>query len=75
MTFEPVRLPDDTDSLPQLPGWVTSVAAETPGIVAFQSGAALLVPDQLLGDPGKRGAGAAAGEPARAERGHGNLAD
>ncbi|NIY94860.1 MAG: hypothetical protein HWE37_06090 [Rhodobacteraceae bacterium] len=40
MTFEPARLPDDTDSLPQLPGWVTS-------------GAALLVLDQLLGDPGQ----------------------
>ncbi|WP_289150514.1 DUF1403 family protein [uncultured Salipiger sp.] len=53
MTFQPARLPDDTDSLPQLPGWVTSGGAETPGIVAFRSGAALLVLDQLLGDPGQ----------------------
>jgi len=53
MTFQPARLPDDTDSLPQLPGWVTSGAVGTPGIVAFRSGAALLVLDQLLTDPGQ----------------------
>ncbi|MAU48380.1 MAG: hypothetical protein CMP09_26920 [Yangia sp.] len=53
MTFGPASLPDDLDSLPQLPGWVTSGAAEPPGIVAFRSGAALLVLDQLLRDPGQ----------------------
>ena len=42
---------DDFDSLPRMPSWVTSGCAETLETVAFRSGAALTVLDQLVGDP------------------------
>lgn len=38
-------------TLPKLPGWITSGRAETLETVAFRSGAALMVLDQLVGDP------------------------
>lgn len=48
MTYQPTAIPDDPTSLPKLPGWVTSGRAETFGSVAFRSGAALTVLDQLV---------------------------
>jgi len=51
MTFQPATVSDDLMTLPKLPAWVTSGHAEIPETVAFQSGAALLVLDQLLSDP------------------------
>lgn len=51
MTYQPVTISDDLDNLPQLPGWVTSGRPETLETVAFQSGAALTVLDQLVSDP------------------------
>ncbi len=51
MTYQPATISDDKDTLPQLPGWVTSGRAETPETVAFRSGAALTVLDQLVSDP------------------------
>ncbi|GGO60515.1 Protein of unknown function [Roseovarius pacificus] len=39
------------DTLPRMPAWVTSVRAETPETVAFRSGAAFSVLDQLVTDP------------------------
>ncbi len=41
MTYQPGTISDDLNSLPHLPGWVTSARAETPEDVAFLSGAAL----------------------------------
>jgi hypothetical protein len=52
MTYQPSAISDDLDNLPQLPHWVTSGRAETLETVAFRSGAALTVLDQLIGDPG-----------------------
>lgn len=50
MTYQPATISNDLKSLPQLPGWVTSRRAETLETVAFRSGAALTVLDQLIGD-------------------------
>jgi len=51
MTYQPVHVPDGQWSLPKLRPWVTSGRAETPETVAFLSGAALTVLDQLVFDP------------------------
>ncbi len=51
MTYQPAAIQDDLNSLPQLPGWVTSGRPETLETVAFRSGAALTVLDQLMRDP------------------------
>lgn len=51
MTYQPAPISHDPHTLPQLPGWVTSGRAKTPETVAFRSGAALTVLDQLIGDP------------------------
>jgi hypothetical protein len=51
MTYQPAALSDDLNTLPKLPSWVTSGRAETPETVAFRSGAALTVLDQLISDP------------------------
>ncbi|WP_300063913.1 DUF1403 family protein [uncultured Roseobacter sp.] len=51
MTYQPAATQDDPSTLPQLPGWVTSGRAETLETVAFRSGAALTVLDQLVSDP------------------------
>ncbi|MGX0905084.1 hypothetical protein ACSSV8_003678 [Roseovarius sp. MBR-79] len=51
MTYQAATISDDLNTLPQLPGWVTSGRAETIETVAFRSGAALSVLDQLIGDP------------------------
>ena len=50
MTYQPATISDDMSTLPQLPGWVTSGRAETLETVAFRSGAALTVLDQLVSD-------------------------
>lgn len=50
MTYQSATISNDLKSLPQLPGWVTSRRAETLETVAFRSGAALTVLDQLIGD-------------------------
>ena len=52
MTYQPATISDDLGNIPQLPGWVTSGRAETLETVAFRSGAALTVLDQLISDPG-----------------------
>ncbi|OWU68658.1 DUF1403 family protein [Marinibacterium profundimaris] len=51
MTYQPTAISNDLDTLPQLPGWVTTGRAETPETVAFRFGAVLTVLDQLIGDP------------------------
>jgi hypothetical protein len=51
MTYQPKSISDDLTTLPKLPAWVTSGRAETPETVAFRSGAALTVLDQLVSDP------------------------
>lgn len=51
MTYQPATISDDLNSLPNLPGWVTSRPAETLETVAFRSGAALTVLDQLVSEP------------------------
>ena len=51
MTYQPTTIQDDLNTLPKLLGWVTSGRAETLETVAFRSGAALTVLDQLVGDP------------------------
>lgn len=51
MTHQPAAIDDDLSILPKLPAWVTSGRAETLETVAFRSGAALTVLDQLVGDP------------------------
>ena len=48
MTFQSATISDDLSTLPQLPGWVTSGRAVTPGDVAFLSGAALAHLDLVL---------------------------
>ena len=50
MTYQPATISDDLSTLPQLPGWVTSGRVETLEAVAFRSGAALTVLDQLVSD-------------------------
>ena len=51
MTYQPAALSANSNTLPKLPGWVTSGRAETFESVAFRSGAALIVLDQLVTDP------------------------
>lgn len=51
MTYQTATISNDLNSLPQLPGWVTFGRAETLETVAFRSGAALTVLDQLISDP------------------------
>jgi len=51
MTYQPTVISDDRTKLPQLPRWVTSWRPETLETVAFRSGAALTVLDELLVDP------------------------
>jgi hypothetical protein len=51
MTYQPAAISDDLITLPKLPSWVTSGCAETLETVAFRSGAALTVLDQLVSDP------------------------
>ncbi|WP_299627814.1 DUF1403 family protein [uncultured Tateyamaria sp.] len=51
MTCQPAPISDDLNTLPKLPSWVTSARAETLETVAFRSGAALTVLDQLVSDP------------------------
>ncbi|MGJ8557175.1 MAG: DUF1403 family protein [Sulfitobacter geojensis] len=51
MTYQPATVTDDLLNLPKLSAWVTSGRAETPETVAFRSGAALTVLDQLVSDP------------------------
>ncbi|WP_299206031.1 DUF1403 family protein [uncultured Tateyamaria sp.] len=51
MTYQPAAIDDDLNTLPKLPGWVTSLRAETLETVAFRSGAALMVLDALVSDP------------------------
>ncbi len=51
MTLQPATVTDDPNTLPKLPSWITSGWAETPETVAFRSGAALTVLDQLISDP------------------------
>ncbi|MEO3479973.1 DUF1403 family protein [Phaeobacter sp. CAU 1743] len=51
MTYQPATISDDFSTLPQLPGWVTSGRVETLETVAFRSGAAITVLDQLVSDP------------------------
>lgn len=51
MSYQPATISDDLNTLPQLPSWVTSTRNETLETVAFRSGAALTVVDQLVSDP------------------------
>ncbi len=51
MTYQPGSISNDLDTLPQLPGWVTSGRVETLETVAFRSGVALTLLDQLVSDP------------------------
>ncbi len=51
MTYQSAAISNGQTSLPQLPDWVTSGRAETLETVAFRSGAALTVLDQLVSDP------------------------
>ena len=51
MTYQPAALSCDLNTLPQLPVWVTSGRVETLETVAFRSGAALTMLDQLVSDP------------------------
>ena len=51
MTYQPAAISDDFNKLPHLPRWVTSGRPETLETVAFRSGAALTVLDQLISDP------------------------
>lgn len=51
MTYQSTAIQDDPTTLPKLPYWVTSGRAETLETVAFRSGAALTVLDQLVSDP------------------------
>lgn len=50
MTYQSGTISDDLNSLPKLPTWVTSGRAETLDTVAFRSGVALTVLDQLVSD-------------------------
>ncbi|MFG5379637.1 DUF1403 family protein [Yoonia sp. R2-816] len=50
MTYQPTAIDDHSNNLPHLPAWVTSGYAETLETVAFRSGAALTVLDQLVGN-------------------------
>ncbi|MEE4212811.1 MAG: DUF1403 family protein [Parvularcula sp.] len=48
MTYQPAAISDDLSTLLKLPPWVTSGRAETLETVAFRSGVALQVLDQLV---------------------------
>lgn len=50
MTCRRATVSADLKTLPKLPPWVTSQRAETLKTVAFRSGAALTVLDQLVSD-------------------------
>lgn len=50
MTYQLAAIDDNLNTLPKLPAWITSGRAETPETVAFRSGAALMVLDQLVSD-------------------------
>lgn len=50
MIYQPATTPDDLNPLPKLPSWVTSGRVETLETVAFRSGAALTVLDQIVND-------------------------
>ncbi len=50
MTYQPTAIDDNSNNLPKLPGWVTSRRAQSLDTVAFRSGAALAVLDQLISD-------------------------
>lgn len=52
MTYQPTAISDDLSNLPVLPDWVTSGRTKTLETVAFRSGAALTVLDQLISDLG-----------------------
>ena len=52
MTCQPAAISNEPDNLPSLPAQVTAGRPETPEAVAFRSGAALTVLDQLVSDPG-----------------------
>lgn len=51
MTYQPATISNDLDNLPRVPGWVTSARTETLEDVAFRSGVALTVLDQLVCNP------------------------
>ena len=51
MTYQSTAIQDDLNTLLKPPGWVTSRRAETLETVAFRSGVALTLLDQLLTDP------------------------
>ncbi|MEJ8563315.1 DUF1403 family protein [Yoonia sp. GPGPB17] len=51
MTYQATAISDDLTTLPKLPAWVSSGRAETLETVAFRSGAALTLLDQLAADP------------------------
>lgn len=51
MPYQPATVSNDLTNLPKLPAWVTSGRADTLDTVAFRSGAALTVMDQLVSDP------------------------
>ena len=51
MIYQPATISNVLGNLPQLPDWITSGRAKTPENVAFRSGAALTVLDQLVSDP------------------------
>lgn len=51
MTCQRATFSDDLETLPRLPGWASSNRAKTAEIIAFRSGAALTVLDQLVSDP------------------------
>jgi len=51
MTYQSATIANDHNTLAQLPAWVTSGHAETLETVAFRSGAALTVLDQLIDNP------------------------
>lgn len=53
MAYQPTAISDDLKNLPKLPAWVTTGRVETLETVAFRSGAALMVLDQLVSDPSK----------------------
>jgi Protein of unknown function (DUF1403) len=50
MTYQSAAIQGDPTTLPNLPGWVTSGRAETLETVAFRSGVALTLLDQLIGE-------------------------
>lgn len=51
MTCQHATFSDDQETLPRLPSWASSDRSETTEIIAFRSGAALAVLDQLVTDP------------------------